>query len=58
MDRGQRAKQFLPYDALEGLGEELRAMEREQEEQQLAREPGHGKSRPESDSCRPDDFEA
>lgn len=55
MERGQRAKQFLPYDALEGLGEELLAIEKEQEAEQLAREPGHGKGQAESEDCWPEE---
>lgn len=40
MDRGLRAKQFLPFDALEGLEEELQDIEEEQEREQKAKEPG------------------
>lgn len=43
MSRGQRAKQFLPYEALEGLEDELLTIEKEQEDEQAAKEPGHGK---------------
>lgn len=46
MSRGQRAKQFLPYDALEGLEEELLTIEKQQEDEQAAKEPWHGKREP------------
>lgn len=40
MSRGQRAKQFLPYEALEGLEDELLNIERAREEEQAKKERG------------------
>lgn len=34
MDRSERAKQFMPFDAVKGLQEALRAKEQEVEEKQ------------------------
>lgn len=34
MDRSDRAKQFMPFDAVKGLQEALRAKEQEVEEKQ------------------------